>query len=100
MDLSAGHRKVQWAAFAIDRGMDFGGSAATTDADGLIFLPPFSPAGRAMCLHDRAVDQIQTVARFCCQRVENLLPDAAARPPIEAIVRRAMKSEIRGKESQ
>ncbi len=40
-----------------------------------------------MSLHDRAVDHIQTVARFRCQRVENPLPDAAPRPTIEAIVR-------------
>ena len=43
MDLSARHSEVQRAAFAVDRGMDFRGTAAATDADGLIFLPPFAP---------------------------------------------------------
>ena len=41
-----------------------------------------------MSLHDRTVDQIQTVAGFRCQGVENPLPDAASRPTVEAIVRR------------
>src|ERR1700726_1293483 len=40
-----------------------------------------------MRLHDRAIDQIQTVARFRCQRVENPLPDAAPGPTIETIIR-------------
>src|ERR1700730_1602609 len=41
-----------------------------------------------MRFHDRAVDEMQTVARFRCQRVENLLPDPASRPPVEAVVSR------------
>src|SRR5271170_8081907 len=40
-----------------------------------------------MGFHNRTVDQIQTVARFRCQRVENPLPDAAPRPTVEAIIR-------------
>jgi hypothetical protein len=44
-----------------------------------------------MGFHDRAVDQIQTVAQFRCQRIENLLPDAASRPTVEAIVRRRIR---------
>ena len=43
-----------------------------------------------MGFHDRAVDQIQTVARFRCQRVKNPLPDATSRPTIEAIVSRCV----------
>ena len=39
-----------------------------------------------MSFYDCAVDQIQTVARFRCQRVENPLPDAASGPTVEAIV--------------
>ena len=44
-----------------------------------------------MGFYDRAVDQIQTVARFRCQSVENPLPDAASRPTIEAIVSRRVR---------
>jgi hypothetical protein len=44
-----------------------------------------------MGFHDGAVDQIQTVARFRCQRVENPLPDAATGPTVEAIVRRRVR---------
>ena len=51
-----------------------------------VFSPPFSAAARAVSFHDGAVDQIQTVARFGCQRIEGPLPDAASRPAIEAIV--------------
>ena len=65
--------------------MDFCGATNTTDADCLIFLPLFSAAARAVSFHDGAVDQIQTVARFGCQRIEGPLPDAASRPAIEAI---------------
>src|SRR6266446_1586936 len=41
-----------------------------------------------MGFHDRAVDQVKTVARFRCQRVKNPFPDATSRPTVEAIVRR------------
>ena len=40
-----------------------------------------------MSFHDRAVDQVQAVARFRCQGVENSLPDAASGPAVKAIVR-------------
>jgi len=40
-----------------------------------------------MCFHNRAIDQVQTVARFCRQRVENTLPDSSPRPAVEPIVR-------------
>src|SRR5690349_13964895 len=40
----------------------------------------------------RAVDEMKTVARFRCQRVENLLPDPASRPPVEAVVSRRVGS--------
>ena len=43
MDLSAGHGEAEWPTFAIDCGVDFRGSAASADADRLIFLPPFAP---------------------------------------------------------
>ena len=43
-----------------------------------------------MSFHDGAVDQIQTIARFRCQLVENALPDASARPAVEAIVCRSV----------
>jgi len=43
VDLAAGHREVQWAAFAVDDGVDFRGAAAAADADRLILLPPFAP---------------------------------------------------------
>jgi hypothetical protein len=39
-----------------------------------------------MGFHDPIIDQIQTVARFRCQGVENPLPDAASRPTFEAVV--------------
>ena len=42
MDMSARQSEVQRPAFAVDCGMDFCGSAATADADRLIFLPPFA----------------------------------------------------------
>src|SRR5215831_12114521 len=67
--------------------MDFRGPPTTADANRLILLPPFCAAGRAMCFHNRAIDQVQTVARFCRQRVENTLPDSSPRPAVEPIVR-------------
>jgi hypothetical protein len=92
VDLAAGHCEVQWAAFAVDDGVDFRRATAAADADRLILLPPFCAAGRTVGFHDRAVDQIQSVARFRCQRVENLLPDAASRPTVEAIVSRRVRA--------
>ena len=44
-----------------------------------------------MGFHDRAVDQIETIARFRRQRVEDPLPDTASRPTIEAIVGRRVR---------
>jgi hypothetical protein len=43
MDLSARYREAQRPAFAVDNRVDFRGSAAPTDTDRLIFLPPFAP---------------------------------------------------------
>ncbi len=43
VNLAACHREVQWAAFAVDDGVDFRGATATADADRLNFLPPFAP---------------------------------------------------------
>ncbi len=43
VDLAARHSEVQWAAFAVDDGLDFRGAAAAADADRLILLPPFAP---------------------------------------------------------
>ena len=54
--------------------------------DRLILLPPFCAAGGAMGFYDGTVDQIQAVARFRCQGVENPLPDAASRPTIEGVL--------------
>ena len=43
MDMSARQSEVQWPAFAVDNRVDLCGSAAPTDTDRLIFLPPFAP---------------------------------------------------------
>ena len=43
MDLSARDSEVQRATLAIDDGVDFCGTTAATDADGLILLPPLAP---------------------------------------------------------
>ena len=43
MDLSACYREAQWPADAVNNRVDFRGSAAPTDTDRLIFLPPFPP---------------------------------------------------------
>jgi len=43
MDLSTRHHEAQWPAFAVDNRVDLCGSAAPTDTDRLIFLPPFPP---------------------------------------------------------
>jgi len=43
VDLPARHREVQWAAFAVNDGVDFRGATAAADADRLILLPPFAP---------------------------------------------------------
>ena len=45
-----------------------------------------------MGFHDRAVDQIEAVARLRSQRVEDALPDAASGPPVEAIVGRRIRA--------
>src|ERR1022692_2674525 len=39
-----------------------------------------------MSFHNGAIDQIQTVARFRRQLVENTLPEPAARPTVEEII--------------
>jgi len=43
MHLSARHHEAQRPTFAVDNRMDLCGSAAPTDTDRLIFLPPFAP---------------------------------------------------------
>src|ERR1039458_8084021 len=50
--------------------------------------PPFCAARRAVSFHNGAIDQIQTVARFRRQLLEDTLPDASARPTVEAIISR------------
>ena len=40
-----------------------------------------------MRFHNRAIDQVQTVVRFCRQRIENMLPDPSPRPAVEPIAR-------------
>jgi|SRR5271155_5335273 len=67
VDLPARHREIQWTAFAVDDGVDFRGVATAADADRLILLP-LCPAGRTVGFHNRAVDQIQTIARFRVMR--------------------------------
>jgi hypothetical protein len=56
--------------FAVDYGVDFPSSTAPADADRLIFLP-ILPRSPAVCFHDGAVDQIQTIARLGRQPIEN-----------------------------
>jgi hypothetical protein len=43
VDLSTSDDEVQWSTLAIDDRMDFRGPPTTTDANRLIFLPPFAP---------------------------------------------------------
>ena len=88
MDLPARPREAQRPAFAVDNRVDLCGPAAPTDTDRLIFLPPFSSARRAVSFPNGAINQIQTVARFRRQLVENAPPDPRARPPVEAIISR------------
>src|SRR5262252_6941716 len=45
-----------------------------------------------MHFHNRAIDQVQTVARFCRQRIENTLPDSSPRPAVEPIVRARVRA--------
>lgn len=45
-----------------------------------------------MSFHDRAVDQIETVARLRRQRIEYPFPDAAPRPPAKPIVGRRART--------
>jgi hypothetical protein len=45
-----------------------------------------------MRFDDRAIDQMQTVARFRCEDVENLRLDTAPRRTIEAIIRRRVRA--------
>src|ERR1019366_10703613 len=87
VDLSARHHETQRPAFAVDNRVDFRGSGTPADTDRLIFLPPL-PARRTMSFHNGAIDQIQTVARYQRQLVENALPDATARPKVETIISR------------
>src|SRR5262249_23463294 len=42
--------------------------------------------------HNRAIDQVQTVARFCRQSIENTLPDSSPRPAVEPIVRTRVRA--------
>jgi hypothetical protein len=45
-----------------------------------------------MRFHNRAIDQVQTVARFCRQSIENTLPDSSPRPAVEPIVRACVRA--------
>src|SRR6476659_9271875 len=45
-----------------------------------------------MRFHNRAIDQVQTVARFCRQSIENTLPDSSPRPAVEPIVRTRVRA--------
>src|SRR5258706_244626 len=65
---------------------------ATTDADRLIFLPPFPPPRRGMGFHDRVVNQIEPVARLRSQRVEYPLPAAAPGSPVKAAIGRRIRA--------
>src|SRR4029450_9757221 len=89
--LSTGDGEVQWSTLAIDDRMDFRGPPTTADANRLIFLP-FCPPGRPMRFPNRAIDQVQTVARFCRQHIENTLPDSSPRPAVEPIVRTCVRA--------
>src|SRR5947208_2550212 len=40
-----------------------------------------------MRFHNRAIDQVQTVARFCRESIENTLPHPSPRPAVEPLVR-------------
>src|SRR5436309_518329 len=53
----------------------------------LILLPPFAPLA-ARCAFTIVLSiQVQTVARFCRQRIENTLPHSSPSPAVEPIVR-------------
>src|SRR5262245_17474939 len=45
-----------------------------------------------MRFHNRTIDQVQTVARFCRQCIENTLPDSSPRPAVEPIVRTRVRA--------
>src|SRR5215471_10814701 len=45
-----------------------------------------------MRFHNRAIDQVQTVARFCRQSIENTLPHSSPRPAVEPIVRTRVRA--------
>src|SRR5215475_15133696 len=45
-----------------------------------------------MRFHNRAIDQVQTVARLCRQRIENTLPDSSPRPAAKPIVRSRVRA--------
>ena len=79
MDLAPCHREVKRPAFTVDDGVNFRGATATIYVDRLMLLPPLCRWLRSG-LHDSAVDQIKTVTRLRCQRVENPLPDAVSSP--------------------
>jgi len=58
----------------------------------LDFSPPFCAASRAMRFHNGAIDQVQTVARFCCESIEDTLPHPSPRPAVEPIVRTRVRA--------
>ena len=41
VDLATRYREVQWAAFAVDDGVDFRGATTAADADRLLLLPNY-----------------------------------------------------------
>src|SRR5262245_56173181 len=45
-----------------------------------------------MRFHNRASDQVQTVARFCRESIENTLPHPSPRPAVEPIVRTRVRA--------
>src|SRR5512133_3508370 len=45
-----------------------------------------------MRFHNRAIDQVQTVARFCRESIENTLPHPSPRPAVEPIVRTRVRA--------
>src|SRR5437868_10038852 len=45
-----------------------------------------------MRFHNGAIDQVQTVARFCCESIEDTLPHPSPRPAVEPIVRTRVRA--------
>ena len=85
------------SATIIGQSMDFASSSAARAPQSLPRTPPFRASGRAVRFDMTGIDAELFRHRSCRRHLlEDLLPDAALRPPVVAVIDRCMRSILRG----